>query len=153
MQSSYRNAIRQRRKSSTEDFPHDSNKEPNFGSIAHILAKVQRLYAQVSRFGCAAANPSLAGDPKGRAVRQSYEDRSTKIWARIEMLCRQMAEAPTGAIAEIRFKIAAWRLLAPSSIFDEDEQSSDELLLYSILRDIEAMAEPPADRRRDAPSP
>jgi len=61
------------------------------------------------------------------------------VWDRLADISAAIAGVPAKTMGDIRAKIRLWRLLAPESTFDEDEQTPDETLLCSFIDDLERL--------------
>ncbi len=74
------------------------------------------------------------------ALLKIAEEQADSVWENLRQIALILSHRQTTGLADLCAKIKAWRVLAPETLFDEDEQTADEALLCSIIADIERMA-------------
>jgi hypothetical protein len=86
--------------------------------------------------------PGSAGGVFESTLARLGEQMDDDLWNHLHEISYRLTTIPAANMADVRAKIRLWRILAPESAFDEEEQTPDEALLCSIIADVERLGSP-----------
>lgn len=100
-----------------------------------LLALTKSLGALLSDSKGFSFRGSSPGETEPGIDLNRHQEAYDALWLEIARFSGLLAQMRAQSLHDLAAKIEAWKLIAPESLFNEEEQSVDESLLVSIIDD------------------